>query len=115
MLNNTILNALRSYRIHIQSDNSLYSKTQIDEILSRIESCEQYLIDGKEVDGAWLKEHYSVLSKSVNCAHNLVERNCDESSNNITEEHRDLNKLILFYKEFYRQKGFDPEYMSIDF
>lgn len=115
MLKNTLLNALEIYRIHIQNGNSLYTQTQINQILLRIESCEQYLIAGKEVTGAWLEENHSVLSKSVNCAHDLAEQNSDEAFGDITEEHKDLNKLILFYKEFYKQNGIVPEYMSINF
>lgn len=113
MLEKTLLSALTTYRIQIQTDNRLHTQAEIDSILERAESCEEHIRQGNKVDGTWMAENHTVLSKAVKCAHDLVHRNYIGDSEETDEEHQDLNKCMLFFKKFYEQRGIDIEYMSI--
>ena len=113
MIEKTLLNALASYRIHIQTGNKPYTPAEINSILERVGLCEEYIRQGNKADGTWLAENHIVLSKAVKCAHDLVHRNCNGASDEINEEHDDLNKCMIFFKSFYEQRGIDVEYMSI--
>lgn len=113
MLEKTLLNALTTYRIQIQTGNRSHTQAEIDSILDRIGSCEEYIRQGNKVDGTWMAENHTVLSKAVKCAHDLVHRNSEGSSDVIDEEHQVLNKCMLFFKQFYEHRGIDIEYMSI--
>ena len=113
MLEKTLLSALITYRIQIQTDNRLHTQAEIDSILERVESCEEHIRQGNKVDGTWMAENHTVLSKAVKCAHDLVHRNYIGDPEETDEEHQDLNKCMLFFKKFYEQRGIDIEYMSI--
>lgn len=113
MLEKTLLNALATYRIQLQTGGSLHTQTEIDSILERVKSCEEHIRQGNKVDGTWMAQNHTVLSKAVKCAHDLVHRNYIGDSDEIDEEHQDLNKCMLFFKKFYEQRGIDIEYMSI--
>ena len=113
MLEKTLLNALTTYRIQIQTGNRSHTQAEIDSILDRIGSCEEYIRQGNKVDGTWMAENHTVLSKAVKCAHDLVHRNYIGESKELDEERQDLNKCILFFKKFYEKHGIDIEYMSI--
>lgn len=113
MIEKTLLNALTTYRIQIQTGNGINTQAEIGSILDRIDSCEEYIRQGKKVDGTWMAQNHTVLSKAVKCAHDLVHRNSEELSDVIDEEHQVLNKCMLFFEKFYEQHGIDIEYMSI--
>lgn len=113
MLEKTLLSALATYRIQLQIGSSLHTQAEIDSILERVEFCEEHIRQGNKVDGTWMAQNHTVLSKAVTCAHDLVHRNYIGDSDEIDEEHQDLNKCMLFFKKFYEQRGIDIEYMSI--
>lgn len=108
MLSNTLINALNTYKIYIQCGNGMRTKAEIDRILKRIQSCEVYINEGNEVSTSWLHSNYEVLSKAVKHAHDLFHRN-DE----MNEEHRDLNRLMKIYIDFFEENNIDVVYMSI--
>ena len=113
MIEKTLLNALTTYRIQIQTGNKLHIQAEINTILERVGYCEGYIKQGNKVDGIWMVENHNVLSKAVKCAHDLVHRNCEGYSDDMNEEYQDLNKCMLFFKRFYERHGIDVEYMSI--
>lgn len=100
MLENTLTRALTKYRIHIQVDNK-FSAHEIAVISRQLDECENYLSAGNKVSGTWLTEKRSILSKVVECAHDIVhtEDKKDGSNPDLQEEHQDLNKLMTFFKE----------------
>lgn len=99
MLENTLTRALTKYRIHIQVD-SKFSAHEISVISRQLDACENYLNEGNKVSGTWLTEKGSILSKVVECAHDIVHAEAKVGNDpDIQEEHRDLNNLMTFFKK----------------
>lgn len=116
MLEKTLLNALTTYRIQIQTGNRSHTQAEIDSILDRIGSCEEYIRQGNKVDGTWMAENHTFLSKAVKCAHDFIHRNYAKSdSEYLSEEHKELNRCVRFFADFYEKLGVDSKYMDIDF
>ena len=114
MTNNTLLNALTTYRTQMQSAYETHTHAEIEQILNQIDSCEKYLAENNMLTTGWLKGNYQVLSKAVKCAHDFANRNRDEfCSGDMREELRDLNNLLRFFTDYLRQLNIDIEYMSI--
>lgn len=114
MLENTILNALRQYHIHIQT--GLYNHKSNDSFINNIKECEIYLEQGNMVTYLWMENNYKVISKAVKYAHNILHRDYSKSDIKYSgDEHKELNKCIKFYKEFFEKSGIDCNYMDVDF
>lgn len=112
MYENTILNALKQYHIHIGT-NGLNPNISF---LNRIKVCEEYIEQGNAVTTVWMKENHTVVSKAVNYAHNFIHRNYIESdSEYLSEEHRELNLCVRFFIDYYEKLGIDSKYMDIHF
>ena len=109
MYENTILNSLRQYHIHIQSEKGLNNS-----LLNRIIACEEYIEQGNEVTTNWLEENHTVVSKAVKYAHDFIHQNYIESdSEHSSTEHKELNLCVCFFKGFYKELGIDIKYMDI--
>ena len=116
MYENTILNSLRQYHIHIQSEKGLNNIKQDNSLLNRIIACEEYIEQGNEVTTNWLKENHTVVSKAVKYAHDFIHQNYIESdSEDSSTEHKELNLCERFFTGFYEKLGVDSKYMDIDF
>ena len=114
MYENTILNALVKYRIHIQTD-SRFSSEQINCRLNSIKVCEDYIEQGNKISIDWLKNNHIPVSKAVNYAHSLIHRNYIESDREYSsKEHKELNRCMCIYTYFYNEIGFGSDYINID-
>lgn len=116
MYEKTILNALKQYNIHIQTQNGMNNINQDNGRLKLIKTCEEYISEGNEVTASWLKENHTVVSKAVKYAHDFVHHNYTKSDNEyLDNEHKELNLCVSFFIEYYEQSGIDRRYMDIDF
>lgn len=114
MYEETILNALVQYRMHIQTDSRLSSE-QINCRLNNIMVCEDYIKQGNKISIDWLKDNHIPISKAVNFAHNVIHRNYIESdSEYLSIEHKELNRCMRLYTDFYNEIGIGSEYINID-
>ncbi len=108
MKKETIISALKQYRIEIQLGGKHRSQSEITKILNKIDIYEDYL-NNNSATIDWLKENATVISKAVTSARDSMRRlgedNCDE--------YKDLNKLVSFYKAFYNKQTIDSIYMEI--
>lgn len=100
MLENTLARALIKYRIHIHVGNK-FSAHEIDILNRQLDTCENYLSQGNKPSGAWLADNKSILSKVVEYAHDIAHAEDTKNGSNpdLEEEHKDLNKLMTFFKE----------------
>ena len=115
MYENTILNSLKQYHIHIQTENGLNNIKQDNSRLNRIKTCEEYIEQGNEVTTSWLQENHTVVSKAVKYAHDFIHRNYIKSDSEYSsDEHKELNLCVRFFTEFYEKLGVDSEYMNIE-
>ena len=108
MYNNTILNSLNQYKVFIQCENALRTQSIIDSIIKKIDTLREYINQGGEINRLWLETNYEVVSKAIKHHHDFIHQNEGTS-----EEHRELNILLKFYTEFYKQNKIDLMYMSI--
>lgn len=115
MLEKTLLNALAAYRREIRIEGGLHTEEEISRIIEHIDACVEYLNQGNKVSGAWLGNNHRVLSRAVKRAHDLVHSECEMETDNdeMNEEHRDLNRCMTFYRDFYERYGIDLVYMSM--
>ena len=103
-LKESLLNALTIYKIFLQMDDNPKYNARIENLIKKIESCEDYINQGKEINDSWLKENHTILAKSIKTAH----RHLKETSSDAPEL-RYVNSLMIYYKDFYRQNGMDFE------
>ena len=116
MYENTILNSLMQYHIHIQTEKGLSNIKQDNSFLNRIRACKEYIEQGNEVTTNWLKENHTVVSKAVKYAHDYIHQNYIEiDSEYSSTEHKELNLCVRFFKEFYEKLDVDSKYMNINF
>ena len=115
MLEKTLLNALAAYRRGIRIEGGLRTEAESCRLIECIDACTEYLDQGHRVNRTWLENNYLVLSRAVKRAHDAVHSDCEmEISNDaMNEEHRDLNRCMNFYRDFYERNGIDFAYMSM--
>lgn len=115
MLEKTLLNALEAYRRAIRIEGGLHTDAEICRLIERIDACTEYLNQGHRVNGTWMGDNYLVLSRAVKRAHDAVHSDCEMEITNdaMNEEHRDLNRCMNFYRDFYERNGIDLTYMSM--
>ena len=115
MLEKTLLNALAAYRRGIRIEGGLHAEEEICHIIEHIDACVEYLNPGNRVNGTWMGNNYLVLSRAVKRAHDIVHSDCEMETDNdeLNEEHRDLNRCMTFYRDFYEQNEIDLAYMSM--
>lgn len=116
MYEKTILNALKQYHIHIQTNSELNNITPNSELTNHIKTCEEYIEQGNEVTTRWMKDNHTVVSKAIKYAHDFIHRNYIKSDSEYSsDEHKELNLCVRLFTEFYEKSGIDSEYMNIDF
>lgn len=116
MYEKTILNAIKRYHIHIQTQNGMNNTKQDNDRLKLIKNCEEHILQGNEVTTSWLKENHTVVSKAVKYAHDFIHQNYIKSDKEyLSEEHKELNLCLCFFTDFYEKLGVDCKYMDIDF
>ena len=94
MLKNTLLNALILYKIELCSKSNSTSSVE----LNKIDDCQNYINNGKEINGTWLVDNHSILSKAIEYAIEIKKLNGED----VDEEYNDLNKCMVFYKNIYK-------------
>lgn len=116
MYENTILNALKQYDIHIRIMNGLNDIRMNSSRLNQIRNCMEYVESGNEVTTIWLQENHTVVSKAIKYAHDYIHRNYIKSDSEYSgQEHKELHFCVRFFTEFYEKLGIDNKYMDIDF
>ena len=108
MYRDTLTNSLNQYKIFIQCENGMQTKTGVESTLKKIDDLQEYINKGGEISRSWLEVNYGIISKAVKHHHDFIHKN-EESS----EEHRELNILMKFYSDFYQRNHIDFTYMSI--
>ena len=97
-----LLDALAKYKIYLQIGNITNTEEEIQRTVKRIESYEEYLNQGNRITDLWLKENCTILAKVVKCAYS----NSNEDS--IDKENLEyLNKFMTYYRNLYKQCGFN--------
>ena len=115
MYETTILNALRAYRVHIQIKSGLCNAKSNNSVINKIMTYEEYIEKGNEVTSSWLKENHTVASKAIKHSHDSIHRNYIETDDEYKSiEHKELNILVSFFKDYYEKIGIDIQYMDID-
>lgn len=116
MYENTILNALKQYYTHLQIVKGLNVYMSNSSLAAHIQDCVDFIEKGNEVTHSWMKNNHDVVSKSVKYSHNFIHQNYTKSdSEYLSEEHKELNRCVHFFREFYEKSGVDSRYMEIDF
>ncbi|MBR3843997.1 MAG: hypothetical protein IKM39_00645 [Clostridia bacterium] len=116
MYEKTILNALINYHTYIQTENGSNDIGTNSNFINHIKSCEEYIQQGNEVTTLWMKENHSVVSKAVKYAHDFIHRNYIKSDDEYSSlEHKELNRCVSIFTDFYKKAGIDSNYMDIHF
>ena len=103
-LREPLLNVLSIYKIFVQMDSVPNLNGRIEKTIKQIESCEEHIKQGKDINDSWLKENHSILARAVKVAYKHLILTSSDNQNL-----KYINKFMIYYREFYRQNGIDFE------